>query len=119
LRKALQDQAILEILVDDYTISNDAVGFHAQQAAEKLLKALLVLYQQDYPRSHDLNILISLLARINIFLPSELQALADLSPMATIYRYEDLPSDSQVSRHEWRDWIEILRKLVENSIASN
>jgi HEPN domain-containing protein len=86
LRKALQDQAILEILVDDYTISNDAVGFHAQQAAEKLLKALLVLYQQDYPRSHDLNILISLLARINIFLPSELQALADLSPMATIYR---------------------------------
>ncbi len=39
LRKALQDQAILEILVDDYTISNDAVGFHAQQAAEKLLKA--------------------------------------------------------------------------------
>lgn len=119
LRKALQDKAILEILVDDYTISNDAVGFHAQQAAEKLLKALLVLYQQDYPRSHDLNILISLLARINIFLPSELQALADLSPMATIYRYEDLPSDSQVSRHEWRDWIEILRKLVENSIASN
>jgi len=119
LRKALQDQAILEILVDDYTISNDAVGFHAQQAAEKLLKALLVLYQQDYPRSQDLNILISLLARINIFLPSKLQALADLSPMATIYRYEDLPSDSQVSRHEWRDWIEILRKLVENSIASN
>ncbi len=52
----MQDPAILEILVDDYTISNDAVGFHAQQAAEKLLKVLLVLYQQGYPRSHDLNI---------------------------------------------------------------
>ena len=119
LRKAMQDQAILEILVDDYTISNDAVGFHAQQAAEKLLKALLVLYEQDYPRSHDLNVLISLLARIDIFLPSELQTMADLSPMATIYRYEDLPSDSQVPRHEWCCWIKILRKLVESEIASN
>ena len=39
LRKALQDQAILVLLVDDKTISDDAVGFHAQQAAEKLLKA--------------------------------------------------------------------------------
>lgn len=109
----------MEILVDDYTISNDAVGFHAQQAAEKLLKALLVLYEQDYPRSHDLNVLISLLARINIFLPIELQTMADLSPMATIYRYEDLPSDLQVPRHEWCGWIKILRKLVESEIASN
>ena len=119
LRKALQDQAILELLVDDKTISDDAVGFHAQQAAEKLLKALLAFHQQDYPRSHDLNVLIALLARIGICLPPGLSLLADLSPLATIYRYEDLPSDSELPRREWLAWIAMLRELVETEIASN
>ncbi|WP_353091130.1 hypothetical protein [Synechococcus lacustris] len=97
LRKALQDQAILVLLVDDKTISDDAVGFHAQQA----------------------NVLIALLARIGICLPSGLNLLADLSPLATIYRYEDLPSDSELPRREWLAWIAMLRELVETEIASN
>jgi HEPN domain-containing protein len=39
----------------------DTVCFHAQQCIEKYLKALLVLRAIDFPRTHDLEKLVSLL----------------------------------------------------------
>jgi HEPN domain-containing protein len=39
----------------------DTVCFHAQQCVEKYLKASLVLHGMDFPRTHDLAILIALL----------------------------------------------------------
>ena len=41
LRKAMQDELVLERLVNDQDVDDDTRGFHAQQAAEKLLKAAL------------------------------------------------------------------------------
>lgn len=38
----------------------DAVAFHIQQAAEKLLKALLASRSIEYPRTHDLEALLDL-----------------------------------------------------------
>lgn len=43
LRKAAQDRAVLEKLIDDPVIEATTLGYHAQQAAEKLLKALLAV----------------------------------------------------------------------------
>ena len=58
-RKATQDLAVLDRLLDDAAIDDETLGYHAQQAAEKLIKALLALHGHDYPRSwppllHDL-----------------------------------------------------------------
>jgi hypothetical protein len=39
LRKAKQDEFVLERLLDDRDVDDDTLGFHVQQAAEKLLKA--------------------------------------------------------------------------------
>jgi len=39
----------------------DTVCFHAQQSAEKYLKALLLFSGIDFPRTHDLRLLIQLL----------------------------------------------------------
>ena len=39
----------------------DTVCFHAQQCVEKYLKALLVLFEIDFPRTHELKTLIELL----------------------------------------------------------
>jgi HEPN domain-containing protein len=61
-------------------------GFHAQQAAEKALKAVLITLQVEFPRSHNIEYLIGLL-------PSSLartDALAQayvLTAYATVYRY--------------------------------
>jgi len=41
----------------------DTIAFHCQQAVEKYLKALLVFYDIDFLRSHDLIYLLELLSR--------------------------------------------------------
>lgn len=41
LRKAAEGEALLDEVIDSPRVTNAVFGFHAQQAAEKLLKALL------------------------------------------------------------------------------
>lgn len=41
----------------------DTIAFHCQQAVEKYIKALLVFYEIDFLRSHDLIYLLELLSR--------------------------------------------------------
>lgn len=54
LVKAGDDQAVLEIVVDDARISDGIFGFHAQQAVEKCLKAVLAIDQERPEHTHDL-----------------------------------------------------------------
>jgi HEPN domain-containing protein len=67
----------------------DMVCFHAQQATEKSLKALLALHDVEYPWRHDLGELLDL---VKPFAP-EMAALDDrviqLSPFAVEARYDD------------------------------
>lgn len=63
---------VLEKLLDDRDIEDDLLGFHAQQASEKMLKALLAARGVDYPKTHNLRVLIELLALDNVRLPEEL-----------------------------------------------
>ena len=37
-------------------------AFHSQQAVEKSIKAVLVMHQVDFPKSHDIRMLLNLLA---------------------------------------------------------
>ena len=52
-RKAARDLTVLDRLLDDAAIDDETLGYHAQQAAEKLIKALLALHGHDYSRSHN------------------------------------------------------------------
>lgn len=61
LHKAAQDQAVLEALAPDPMFDKETVGFHAQQAVEKLRKAWLAHLGVDYPRVHRLEMLAELL----------------------------------------------------------
>lgn len=54
LRKAQEDLDVVRKLVSDTDIADSAVGFHAQQAAEKALKAVLAASGDDFPWTHDL-----------------------------------------------------------------
>jgi HEPN domain-containing protein len=62
LRKARQHELVLEKLPGDRDVDDDTLGFHAQQAAEKMLKAVLASRGVDYPKTHNLRVLIELLA---------------------------------------------------------
>jgi HEPN domain-containing protein len=62
-------------------------AFHAQQAAEKFLKAFLVRHQIAFPKTHDLQELIELAARADTGLRAELASAVMLTPFGIEFRY--------------------------------
>jgi len=65
LAKAHEDLYVLNRLVDDTDSPDAVIGFHAQQAVEKSLKAVLTSRGIRYPWTHDLGGLIDLLADVD------------------------------------------------------
>ncbi|MBI5288211.1 MAG: HEPN domain-containing protein [Chloroflexi bacterium] len=76
--------------------SNRIRCFHAQQAAEKGIKALLTLLEIEFVRSHDLNYLAQLLPQ-ELALEADVLDLERLSRWAVELRY---PGSSEIDRSE-------------------
>jgi HEPN domain-containing protein len=67
----------------------ESVGFHAQQCAEKALKAYLTFHHVSFERRHDLNYLIDLCVPLDSgFEPFRAPA-DELTPYAVEFRYPD------------------------------
>jgi HEPN domain-containing protein len=62
-------------------------AFHAQQAAEKFLKAFLVRHQVPFPKTHDIQELLGLAAGVIAGLKAELGSAAMLTPFGVDFRY--------------------------------
>jgi len=75
----------------------DTICFHAQQAAEKYLKALLTLHNVPFPKTHDLTTLFSMMPpKIGLKIP-----LADLAVVKRYYIEARDPGDFEmISREE-------------------
>jgi HEPN domain-containing protein len=63
------------------------VTFHAQQAAEKYLKAFLVWHQVEFPKTHDIARLIELVGSCGEALAAAVADAALLTPYGVEYRY--------------------------------
>ena len=72
----------------DTDVADAIVGFHAQQAAEKLIKAVLAARGVTFVKSHALGYLIGLVEENDIGAPAELSEADVLSPWAVEFRYE-------------------------------
>ena len=71
-----------------------ASAYHVQQAAEKLIKALLVLAGEPFRRTHDLDDLVSRVLPVYPQFAEQAGAVRHLSVWGIAYRYpglEDLP----------------------------
>lgn len=112
IRKAKQDELVLDRLLLDSDVDDDTLGFHAQQAVEKLLKAAMAMRGLDYPRTHDLGALIDILAKGGMPLPEELADIDLLTPFGTIFRYDEVVRQPGRDRQQWLGWIRSLRSLV-------
>jgi HEPN domain-containing protein len=88
----------------------DTVCFHAQQCAEKYLKALLVLRSIDFPKNHNLRILMQLIpAEVALGLDSK--AVIGLTRYAVDARY---PGDwESITRAEAKQAVSIARQVRE------
>jgi HEPN domain-containing protein len=89
-RKAEGDAKALYRLASDPEIDDEAVGFHAQQAIEKWLKAVLVEHGVRPKSKHDLGRLLELLAENEIEQPPGADWLDDLTVYAVSMRYDEL-----------------------------
>ena len=88
IRKAEQDYEAASILIKKRTRPlRDVVCFHAQQCAEKYLKAFLVRHRILFPKTHDLIALLDLAAPQEPTLELLKPWLSVLKPYAVEFRY--------------------------------
>jgi len=118
LRKAAEGEALLVEVISSRRVSDEIFGFHCQQAAEKLLKALLSESGVDFPRTHNLRLLMDLLADAGHSLPQHLSDLDLLTPYGTLLRYEGLPSDLVLDRPRFFGMIQALREFAEKQLST-
>lgn len=97
IKKAERDLAASRTLGAAIDPSWDIVVFHAQQSAEKYLKALLVSRGIQPPKTHDLTKLLALCAERAIDLVAFTDDCAFLSPLAVLSRY---PGDEPETARE-------------------
>jgi len=64
-----------------------AICFHCQQAAEKYFKAFLTWQQIEFPKTHDLGLLLGLINSIDSSLAASLSEVTALSPYGVDIRY--------------------------------
>jgi HEPN domain-containing protein len=110
LAKAKDDEILLEEIIANERIREEIVGFHAQQAAEKLLKAFLMARNIPYRRTHDLRELIDLIRDHGIKFPELLMEIRILSPFAVEFRYDYIPMEEELPFNRQKA-LEMVRQL--------
>lgn len=116
MEKAAGDEKILLRLIDDEDIPDDGLGFHAQQAVEKRVKAVLARNSISYERTHNIAYLLKLLDSAGISKPDRADDLPNLSPWAAELRYGRSP-DAAPDRAQMRLLVEQTKKWADELLA--
>jgi HEPN domain-containing protein len=87
LALAADDLIAAGVLIEVPTVSDAIVGFHAQQATEKALKAALAAARREFPFTHNIAVLLQLCEDARIGLPPALGTLDLLTPYGVAARY--------------------------------
>ncbi len=84
---ALSDLKLARVGKEDPEILSEQTCFHAQQAVEKSLKAVLLFSKVDFPLTHDLRDLLEVFETSDIALPENFKEVDVLTPYAVESRY--------------------------------
>jgi len=117
MEKAAGDEKILVRLIDDEDIPDDGLGFHAQQAVEKMIKAVLAKSEIAYERTHNIAYLLKLLDGASIPKPARADDLPNLSPWAAELRYGRQP-ETAPDRAEMRILVEQTKVWADTQLAT-
>lgn len=90
IEKALEDRSAAQVLERSGEKHWSSALFHCQQCVEKLLKAYLIYHDVDYPKTHDLAVLVRLASSIDSQLAEHIKPVARLTRHAVSSRYPDL-----------------------------
>ena len=120
--RALVEAAGLDLravrgMSDREVFSDEIAGFHAQQAAEKLLKAWLAIHGQVFPLTHNLDVLLDIL-RDRDPDAEGFRGLIALSPFAVQFRYEAISEDTEpLDRDSLVASVEALSRRVQKALC--
>lgn len=109
---------MLDAVIESNSVSDEIIGFHCQQAAEKMLKALLSDLGAVFHKTHELGALMNTLSRSGEPLPGEFENLDSLTPYGAVYRYDDYDGTEPLNRNETLALLRSLRSWVENRLHS-
>ncbi len=90
-------------------VSREIACFHAQQAVEKAIKAVLISFDIAPPKTHSIEYLIDLLPP-DVPRPADLQASRSLTGYASVSRYPW--SGEPVSEEEYRQALRLAEAVV-------
>ena len=105
--KSAEDEETLAFPVPDSVFE-----FHAQQAIEKLLKALIGAHNAIYPYTHDLQLLMNQLGGLGEELPDFGVPLPVFTPFGVIVRYDLGVSLTNDERQKYRTVVAAVRTFV-------
>lgn len=107
---AESDIRLAHLAAADDSIRPEHVCFHAQQAAEKAIKAVLVCRQVDFPLTHDIEELLVLAETNDVLLPETVREAGVLTPYAVQTRYPGYLAG--ISRSKVKEALEIARNTI-------
>ena len=92
------------------------VGYHAQQAAEKYLKAFLTHHQIEFPKTHEIEELLKLAAQVDAGMVSALREAEALTNYGVDARYPGGPVPA--GRSEAQEAIDLAERVREYVLGS-
>ena len=110
LKKAEEDATAVREFAGNPEIGDSIIGFHAQQAVEKWLKAVTAASGVRHSTIHDIDRLIEIVAATGIEVPLDRDRLAVLTQYAVPFRYDELLDAESLER-------EVLVVLVDEVAA--
>lgn len=88
----------------------EQICFHAQQAVEKALKAVLLFYKVDFPFTHDIEELLDVFETNKISVPANLLDAGMLTPYAVETRYPGFWGE--ISESDVSEAISLANKVI-------
>jgi HEPN domain-containing protein len=115
---AERDAIALERMAPDPALADAVVGLHAQQAAEKYLKAVLAHRGITYRRVHSITYLLGLLEDHDVPPPPRAADLEALTPWAPQARYDDeADADATLDREAAIELVRAVRAWADGELS--
>ena len=117
LAMAEKDLRAIEGMKNEEVFAEEVFGFHAQQAAEKALKAWIAALGEEYPLTHNLASLLSVLQGLGADVEGFWE-LVEYNPFGVQFRYESLdeteePLDREAVASEMRRILDRVAQAID------
>ena len=109
IRHAKADLALAQVSLPEDNFY-EPLCFHAQQAAEKAVKAVLIINAISFPKTHNIRTLLDLIPK-TIVLPTDVDDAASLTDYAVSGRY---PNEVEgIDREEYLEAVRLAQAVVQ------